>query len=95
MTHEVGSEGQVVIDAEIREQLGIKPGWLALQRVVDGHVEITFVPPPHNGSLKGALARHVTHPIPPEDSWEDAWADAAVEKEQRLLQEWRSERGRE
>ena len=33
--HKVGSKGQVVIAKEIRDELGIQPGWLALQRVVD------------------------------------------------------------
>ena len=30
----VGAEGQVVIAREIRERLGVKPGWVAVQRLV-------------------------------------------------------------
>jgi len=41
----VGPKGQVVISKEIRDRLGIGPGWLALQRLVDDHVELFFVPP--------------------------------------------------
>lgn len=40
VAHVVGHKGQVVIAKEIRDSLGIGPGWVALQRVVDDHVEI-------------------------------------------------------
>ena len=52
MAHVVGPKGQVVIEKEIRDQLGTKPGWLALQLLVDGHVEIHFVPPEHTSPLR-------------------------------------------
>jgi AbrB family looped-hinge helix DNA binding protein len=55
MTHLVGTKGQVVIAKEIRAQLGIHPGWLAVQRVVGDHVEIRFLPPEHERSLAGIL----------------------------------------
>ncbi|MEX2430621.1 MAG: AbrB/MazE/SpoVT family DNA-binding domain-containing protein [Dehalococcoidia bacterium] len=58
MTHTVGPEGQVVIEKDIRDRLGVKPGWLALQMLVDGHVEIHFVPPEHSESLAGAFAKY-------------------------------------
>lgn len=92
MTSEVGQDGQVTIDEAIREQLGIEPGWLAQQRIVNGHVELTFVPPTRNRSLRGALARYVTEPIAPEE-WhaarEEAWEEAA-DDERRLLEDWRA-----
>lgn len=85
MEYLVGSKGQVVIAKAIREQLGVEPGWLAVQRVVDDHVEIFFVPPPHRRSLKGILAPQLKRPLPPEASWsqarERAWAAAAEEEE--------------
>ena len=56
MAHLVGPKGQVVIEKGIRDRLGVGPGWQALQRVVDDHVEIYFIPPPHRRSLRGALA---------------------------------------
>jgi bifunctional DNA-binding transcriptional regulator/antitoxin component of YhaV-PrlF toxin-antitoxin module len=55
--HVVGQKGQVVIEKQIREKLGAEPGWLTIQRLVDDHVEIYFVPPEHNRSLLGILWR--------------------------------------
>ncbi|MEK7873095.1 MAG: AbrB/MazE/SpoVT family DNA-binding domain-containing protein [Chloroflexota bacterium] len=78
----VGTKGQVVISKEIREKLGIKPGWLALERVVSDRVEIIFLPPEHDRSLAGALAKYVTKDIPQGEEWEKlrerAWAEAAA-----------------
>ncbi len=54
---QIGDKGEVVIRKELREQLGIEPGWIALQRVVDNRIEIQFIPPEHNKSLKGSLAK--------------------------------------
>ena len=55
MSYQVGTKGQVVIAKKLRDQLGIKPGWLATQLVVDDHIEIYFAPPSHRRSLKGSL----------------------------------------
>ena len=85
MMHTVGHKGQVVIAKEIRDQLGIQPGWLALQRLVGDHVEVYFLPPEHRQSLKGSLASHIQVSVPPGKVWdgarEVAWHDAAVERE--------------
>ena len=63
--------------------MGVKPGWLALQRVVDSHLEIYFVPPEHNRSLKGSLAPYTNVTIPPNAKWSDikdkAWEIAIQE----------------
>lgn len=84
MASKVGTKGQVVIEKELRDKLGVQPGWLAIQRLVDGHVEIYFIPPEHNRSLKGILARYVDRPLPTGEEWdrvrEAAWADAMREK---------------
>lgn len=56
----VGDNGEVVIDGKLREELGIGPGWFALQKVVDGHLEVEFLPPDHNDSPAGIAAGYVT-----------------------------------
>ncbi len=80
----VGQKGQIVINKDIRERLGVKPGWIALQRLVDGHVELYFVPPEHDQSLKGSLAAHITTGVS-NGSWAEtrmrAWETAARRKE--------------
>ena len=79
MAHRVGTKGQVVIEKEIRDRLGVEAGWIALQRVVDGHLEITFLPPEHTRSLRGSLAQYVSTTLAPED-WDaardQAWREA-------------------
>lgn len=56
------------------------PGWLALQRVVDDHVEIRFVPPEHRRSLRGSLAKYIKVNVPLGQEWdvarEAAWNKA-------------------
>ena len=79
----MGHKGQVVIAKEIRDSLGIAPGWVALQRVVDDHVEIRFFPPDHRESLKGTLAPYVTRHISSAD-----FAEAKEQAWQREIQRW-------
>ena len=85
MAHVVGPKGQVVIAKDIRDRLGVKAGWLALQRLVDDHVEVYFLPPEHRTSLKGSLAPHIKTPLPVDEDWggvrEGVWAAAARDKE--------------
>ena len=85
MVYAVGPKGQVVIAKELREKLGIEPGWWALQRLVDDHIEIHFFPPEHDRSLFGVLSEYVKEPLSPE-RWNEvrelAWADAIREKGQ-------------
>jgi bifunctional DNA-binding transcriptional regulator/antitoxin component of YhaV-PrlF toxin-antitoxin module len=58
MSSKVGLKGQIVIEKTLRDKLGVKPGWQALQLLVDDHVEIYFVPPEHTNSLAGRLAKY-------------------------------------
>ena len=55
MASTVGEKGHIVIEKPIRDALGIQPGFVAVQHVRDGHVEISFYPPEHNRSLRGVL----------------------------------------
>ncbi len=94
MAYLVGTKGQVVISKEIRDQLGVRPGWMALQSVVDDHVELRFVPPEHNESLLGILAPYITRDFPTEEELdqaiEEAWTEAAVERDTRVVAEWQA-----
>jgi len=88
MPNIVGQKGQVVIAKEIRDKLGIKPGWWAIQSIVDGHLVIYFVPPEHNRSLLGVLAPYTDVVVQEGEEWtkakEKAWEAAAWEKMDRL-----------
>jgi len=85
MAHKVGRKGQVVISKEIRDRLGVEPGWLAIQRLVDDHVEVYFLPPEHGKSLKGSLADHIQVRVAAGQEWdkarETAWEKAAVDED--------------
>lgn len=54
----VGSKYQIVIEREARRRLGVEPGWVAVQAVVGDHLEMRFLPPEHDRSLAGGLARY-------------------------------------
>jgi bifunctional DNA-binding transcriptional regulator/antitoxin component of YhaV-PrlF toxin-antitoxin module len=85
MTYLVGNKGQVVIAKEIRERLGVKPGWVALQRLVGDRVEIHFLPPEHRESLKGGLAKYSKARVPSGEAWDRvrraAWEEATREED--------------
>jgi len=53
----VGERGQVTIEKQIRERLGVKPKDRAIQAIVDGQLVIRFVPryEPHMRSVAGIL----------------------------------------
>jgi hypothetical protein len=92
MAHTVGPKGQVVIEKAIREKLGVRPGWQALQLLAGDHVAIYFVPPPHNRSLAGCLAPYLPDGVPVEDD-DDAWDQAiacAVAEEYAAAEEEKS-----
>ena len=84
MAHRVGPKGQVVIEKEIRDKLGIEPGWLAIQQLVEDHVEISFIPREHDRSLAGILAPYTNVRIPDQaalrEARERAW-DARARKD--------------
>ncbi len=87
MANKVGEKGQAVIEKEIRDRLGVGPGWLALQRLVDDHVEIYFVMPEHNRSLMGSLNQYVKPGLDQGLSWSEirdkAWSEAVKDWELR------------
>lgn len=84
MASTVGEKGQIVIEKGIRDALGIRPGFIAVQTPRAGHLEVHFYPPEHNRSLLGVLANATQVSVPPED-WEEAreraWEEAVLEEE--------------
>jgi len=84
MANVVGPKGQVVIAKEIRDRLGVAPGWIALQRIEGDHVEVYFVSPEHRESLKGSLAKHIKVRVASGADWtvarDKAWEKAAKNK---------------
>ena len=90
MAYLVGSKGQVVIAKQIRERLGVKPGYVALQRLVEDRVEIYFLPPEHRESLKGGLSAYLKAHVPQGEAWDEAreaaWETAASEKDAKAEQ---------
>ncbi len=83
MAYSVGLKGQIVIAKEIRERLGVEPGWVTMQRLAGDHVEVYFLPPSHRRSLKGSLARHIKARVAPGAAWgnarQAAWSAAVKE----------------
>lgn len=82
MGHKVGAKGQLVIEKAIRDQLRIEPGSEAIQRVVDGRLEVAFRRPRHRRSLAGA-ARPFIRGWPQSDTdeaWDEAIAKGAIDE---------------
>lgn len=87
MNGTVGPNGELTLDPGVIEVLGIEPGSLAFQRVVDGHLEIHFVSVPHPGSLLGRLRPYISEEVLDRVSrmeWhaieEEAWRMAVIER---------------
>jgi AbrB family looped-hinge helix DNA binding protein len=95
MANVIGSKGQVVIAKEIRDRLGVGPGWKAIQRLVDDHVEIRFIPPTHKRSLAGILKPYIDpdmFPVSDEDidrAIEAGFAEEAREEAQ-IAADWQA-----
>lgn len=84
MSTRVGTKGQVVIHKHIRDELGVEPGFLAIQRVVGDQVVIRFVPAEHETSLRGRLSKARSRSVDTA-SWPrvvtDAWKLSVAEPE--------------
>lgn len=62
------------------DKLGVQPGWVALQQLVHDHVEIYFIPPEHNRSLAGVLAKYTDVRIPTEEALREARERARTDR---------------
>ena len=80
MSNVVGERFQITIEKSVREQLGIKPGDRAVERVEGGRLVVDFVPAPHHDSLLGIFRRP---DLPPIDDWDalrdSVWTARAAE----------------
>ncbi len=76
MGSRVNARGQITLDRAAREALGIEPGMVAVQVIVDDHLEVYFVPAPHERSLFGILPPQDPGPIPDWESLEERAAAA-------------------
>ena len=80
MANVVGERYQITIEKAVREQLGIKPGDRAVERVGDGRLVVDFVPAPHSDSLFGIFRGPRR---PPVTDWQDvrdgAWRARVAE----------------
>ena len=77
----VGEKGQVVIQKPLREALGVQPGFVTVQTLVNDHVEIRFYPPEHTRSLRGALKKYATRILSTgelREAREKAWDEAVT-----------------
>jgi bifunctional DNA-binding transcriptional regulator/antitoxin component of YhaV-PrlF toxin-antitoxin module len=85
MAHLVGSKGQIVISKDIRDRLGVKPGWIALQSLERNRLVVHFLPAEHSRSLAGILSKYSMQGSANAEDWEqarqDAWEQAAREQE--------------
>jgi AbrB family looped-hinge helix DNA binding protein len=93
MAYTVGPKGQIVIAKEIRDKLGIEPGWMALQRIEEDHIVVHFLPPAHNRSLAGSLAPYISDDVRKKlktMDWheirEAAWKAAATDRAAQLAE---------
>ena len=93
MANVVGERFQITIDKKIREQLGVRPGDRAIERVEGGRMVVYFMPKPHRDSLLGILKKPDMKPI---TDWqavkEKAWEARSAEIMEVLRRD--SERGR-
>jgi len=81
MATKVGPKGHIVIEKRIRDELGVKPGWRAVQLVSDDRLIIRFLPPAETRSAFG-MFREQARGIPPAtpEQMEEALAEGLVEE---------------
>jgi AbrB family looped-hinge helix DNA binding protein len=83
MANVVGERFQITIDKKVRDELKIRPGDLAVERVENGQLVVDFVPAPHNRSMLGVLRPYIKGPIEPITDWQAmkdrAWAMRSAE----------------
>jgi len=83
MPNKVGDRFQITVGKTVRDELGVQPGDVAIERVENGRMVVTFVPGPHARSQLGALRPYVKRSAKPIRDWtaakERAWDARAAE----------------
>jgi AbrB family looped-hinge helix DNA binding protein len=82
MSNVVGERFQITISKDVREELGVAPGDLAIERVEDGRLVVSFVPRAHRESLLGILREPGQSPI---GDWSALMEDARRARSAELL----------
>lgn len=82
MSNVVGERYQITIGKRVREQLGVMPGDLAIERVEDGRLVVSFAPRPHRESLLGVLRGPSTDPV---GDWGSLMEDARRARSTEIL----------
>ena len=73
MANVVGERFQITIDKKVRQELGVRPGDVALERAENGKLVVDFVPAPHRESLLGIFR---DPDLPPIRDWQAVKARA-------------------
>lgn len=77
----IGPKGQMVIEKELREKLGIGPGWYAVQELSGDRLVVRFEPPLHDRSLAGVLRQYAKETeLPDDQQMNDAIGRAIAEE---------------
>lgn len=78
MANVVGERFQITVEKRWRDELGLAPGDLAVERVENGRLVVDFIPRRHSRSMLGALRPHLEGRIEPITDWaamrDRAWA---------------------
>jgi len=86
----VSSQGKITLDKALLKRLGVKPGMIAYQWIVNGRLEILFSDPPEQKSQAGVFYREGAPPGPMTgEELEQAVMEAVAEKWRLLEQEGR------
>ena len=85
MSSLVGTRGRITIDKEIRDRLGLKPGWRVFQRIEGDTVVLEFHAPRGRRSPAGILTGKATRTFETDEELyaaiEESWDVVAQEVE--------------
>ncbi|HEY8868074.1 MAG TPA: AbrB/MazE/SpoVT family DNA-binding domain-containing protein [Candidatus Limnocylindrales bacterium] len=83
MANVVGERFQITIDKKVRQELGVRPGDVALERAENGKLVVDFVPAPHRESLLGIFR---DPDLPPIRDWQAVKARAWKARSREIIE---------